>query len=530
MSAALVLTPVASALRLPVVAGAMLVAAADNAHARSSGGYSRPSSPRTPSFSAPRSMPRTPSTSGGYGRPSTGFGQAPFRPPVWSSPSAGDQAFSRERSAQALQSRRAQEEALRQQQQEALRPRTPPTQASPGWFGGIPRVSPPRQGWFADRGWSAPPYATGGRSFGVWNGLFLWFMLDNLMRPGYANFFRSHQDDPGYQQWRREADALARDNADLREKLNRLDQQVESQPAAPADPGWLPADVPPEVATAESGRARTPSTAANDNSPTGSSPDRSSPGMGGFILVLIVGGAGLAFLAWRRRQGTKGQTSMNPLRTAGAVLRNAVSPQPYKPELFRVGMTVTADPTPFILAAGVTKVPAPEQAGGNMLVNIQAVGRIADGAASLVRLYLPDNRGMFQLHMDAAGVPDECRYFGLIDEVTPADPAEWGVWLDQAEGMIGWPEFQTKDGKLYSRVWAPGSGRIAPRVMEEVITTAEGSQPVRSQAMLYAAPTGAPQPAPQTEYILVAATERAGQAWVQILAGIDVNPAALSLA
>ena len=47
--------------------------------------------------------------------------------------------------------------------------------------------------------------------------------------------------------------------------------------------------------------------------------------------------------------------------------------------------------------------------------------------------------------------------------------------------------------------------------------------------MLYARPTGAAPPAPQSEYVMVAAVEDAGQAWVEILAGIDVNPAALTL-
>ena len=35
--------------------------------------------------------------------------------------------------------------------------------------------------------------------------------------------------------------------------------------------------------------------------------------------------------------------------------------------------------------------------------------------------------------------------------------------------------------------------------------------------------------APQTEYILVSAIEATGQAWVEIDAGIDINPAALTL-
>ena len=51
----------------------------------------------------------------------------------------------------------------------------------------------------------------------------------------------------------------------------------------------------------------------------------------------------------------------------------------------------------------------------------------------------------------------------------------------------------------------------------------------RLQAMLYGAPTGGAAAAAQTEYILVSAIEGAGQAWVEVEAGIDINPAALQL-
>jgi hypothetical protein len=559
MSLAIALTPPLAALRVTALGATMVVAAGGEAAAqarRSSGGYSRPSM-RTPSFSAPsynapaynapRPSPRAPSTSGGYSRPMPGRSPSVEAVP-FSGGSEGDRAFSRERSSQALDARRAQEDAARraqqQQQQQQQQQRQAPAHIGGGWFGGSPGYVPAfrqpnypqqRPNWFAQQGWQAPSYAMGGqRSFGVWDGLFLWFMLDHLTRPGYGDFFRSHQSDPGYQQWRAEADRLATENADLKRKLDALDQQVAAAPQSPA-PAALPADIPADVAAADPAKARTPSIAANDN----------RPGLRTVATVVLLGAAGLAYLAWRRRQAatpspsrpSQGTGPMTPLKTAANLLRNAVSGQPYKPEHFRVGMTITADPTPFILAAGTTKVPTPEAPGGNMLLSVQAVGRVADGAASLVRLYLPDSgganrRAMFQLHLDADGTPDECRYFGIIDEVSPADPNEWGAWLDRAEGMIGWPEFQTKDGRVYARIWAPGPQRIAPRVFDEVITSADGSETVRHQAMLYAGPTGAAAPAPETEYILVSAIQRQSQrqAWVEIRAGIDVNPAALSLA
>jgi hypothetical protein len=197
---------------------------------------------------------------------------------------------------------------------------------------------------------------------------------------------------------------------------------------------------------------------------------------------------------------------------------------------FRVGMTLQADPTPFILAADSTKVRAPEGIDASQLLSVQEVGRLRGAGVELTRLYLPDGRSAFQLHLDAGSRPDECRFLGLIDEVTPADEAEWAVWLDPAEGLIGWPEFETRDGKLYARAWSPGASRIEPREFQEVIETTAGARQRRHFAMLYAAGTGQAAPAPATEYILVSAVEEGGRAWVEIRAGIDINPASLSLA
>lgn len=217
------------------------------------------------------------------------------------------------------------------------------------------------------------------------------------------------------------------------------------------------------------------------------------------------------------------------LGSAGAMLRHKLSGEAYRPDKFRIGMTLALDPTPWLLAGATIKVPQPEGTGSGQ-VSVSAVGQVQSGNARLMRLYLPDNRSLVQLHLDAAGAPDECRFFGTIDGVMPVDPGEWGAWLDPAEGMIGWPQFQTKDGKTYDRAWSPGSTRIAPRTLTETIETLSGSRSVQSQAMLYAAPTGAPDPAPAWEYIMVAAVQDAGQARVEIRAGIDLNPATLQLA
>lgn len=483
--------------------------------ARSSGGYSRSGeSSRTPSFGGGGGY-RTPSTSGGYSRPSQSYA----RPPAYAAPqSPGDRSFSEGRSGAALDSYRTQQDNARRPREYAP---SPSQQAPYGQYGTARTAN--RSGWFNDRGWSTPPQTSFGanRSFGAWNGFFLGALLSNLGRTGSGDWFHNNQNDPGYRQWRAEADRQAQSNPELSGRLNELDRQLAERDSQPRTPGALPPDIPAEVAKAPP--TRTPSVATH--------------GVGSaWVWVVLAGGsAGIAYLAWQRRRPTTGGSSVtspstSPLGVAGSLLRHKLSGEGYTPSKFRVGMTLALDPTPFILAAGSIKLPQPDSGSGSGQVSVSAVGRVVAGNTQLVRLYLPDDRSLVQLHLDPAGDPDECRLFGTIDEITPTDPSEWGAWLDPNEGMIGWPTFQTKDGKTYSRVWAPGDSRISPRVLTETVEGLSGTRVVQSQAMLYAAPTGGADPAPTTEYIMVAALQVGGRAWVEIRAGIDLNPVTLQLA
>jgi len=553
-------------------------ASARASSSRSSGGYSRPSSSssRTPSvggsggsssggYSRPSPSPsRTPSTGGWFGGSSSsssssssgGYARPGASAPSVAAPptSAGDRAISQQGSSDALNRYRAQQDAARAP---AAPPptATPPSASAPtggnrnsggswNWGGGggsgigrtpSTRPAPPPNDYYRGNGWAPPSYAMSApRRFGVWDGLFLWFMLDTLTKPGHASFFHDNANDPGYRDWRAEADRQAKDNAELRAKLDQLDRTVAAQSDAPREAGRLPPDVPVTVARADAGGG------SGDGGPASDAPAKAS-GMSGFLWwgILLLGVAVL-FLLWRARRRMdqpaatakptakpKGGSDVPLFGTLGNYVNQKLSGQRYSPSLFRLGMAVTIDPAPFLLAEGATKVKAPDT-GGDRLVSIEAVGTVTSGNASVHRLHLPGG-GFFQIHLGPDGQPDECRYFTPLDSVTPADPAEWGFWLDPAEGMIGWPEFQTKDGKIYPRVWAPGGNRIEPFTLSESLETLRGTETLVSQAMLYGAPTGAAAPAPDREYILVAAVERNGQASVEIAAGIDVNPASLSL-
>ena len=446
------------------------------AAAQVSGGYSRPRS-ALPSSGFGGAV-RRPSIggSGGYQRPSGG-GSGSFG---GGSISGGDRAIQRRAAGQALQDYRA-----------SQAPPETSRRPSAGWDGGTwsPPPSPRRPepsnwsgGGWGGSGWSA------GRRFGPWDAVLAWSLLNSLTRPGTAAYFAQNRDSAGYQKWRREAEEKAHRDPAVAQKLAELDAvmaKAEAQPAAPE----------PE-----------------------------SSGAGVIWIVVIAGGAILVGLWVARRKLTPGAGM--PVTGGGQTIIPA-GLGGSEASRFRVGMTFPLDPSPFLLAAGATKVKPPPETGG--MVSIEAIGLIADGPVQLHRLYLPGREAFLMLHLGPDGSPDECRYFSLLDQIAPASREDWSFWLDPAQGMIGWPQFQTKDGKLYDRIWAAGNARVPPRQQQETVQDVAGVTQRHLQTMLYGARTGAPPPAPDTEYILVCAVEQNNEAWVEVHAGIDINPAALVL-
>jgi hypothetical protein len=438
----------------------------------SSGGYSRPGGGYSSGYSA--SSRRAPVTSsGGYGRRSySGTGYA--------TGSGGDRAVSRSLSSQAYREYQA-----RQQPAETYARRSPAPAGGADWPSEAMRRPSVWGGQQSATRVARGPALPGA---GPLTAVALWAALNSLSSTGSAAYFHNYQYDPGYVQWRREADREAANNPAIAAKLAQLDTQLAQTEGQPRNPSASP-------------------------------PARPSPapmGGSGFIWpVLFIGMVVLLLLwLWRRRMAQPAAVAAGPGLTGSATTR------------FRVGMTMPVDPSPFLLAAGLTKVQPPEGSG---MISVEVVGLLREGNVLLHRLYLPGGKAFFQLHLGADGQPDECRYFSRLDEVAPADNQEWGLWLDPAEGMIGWPSFQTKDGKTYGRVWAPGNNRVPPRKMEETLQYLDRVEQRQLQMMLYGGPTGGTPPAPQTEYILVSAVEATGQAWVEIDAGIDINPAGLTL-
>jgi len=188
----------------------------DPAWARSSGGYSRPSSGAFKSFSTPSRRPPI-SSSGGYRR-------APSAPAFQGS-SPGDQAMSRGTSSGALRDYRT-----------AQRPPAPAT---------VPASRPPAsadRGWFPDFGWSVSGPVWGGSTArrpapgsGILTTVALWAALDALSSPGQAEFFRERRNELVYREWREEAERAAAGDPKIAVKLSDLDArmaQLDSQPGS----------------------------------------------------------------------------------------------------------------------------------------------------------------------------------------------------------------------------------------------------------------------------------------------------------
>ena len=97
----------------------------------------------------------------------------------------------------------------------------------------------------------------------------------------------------------------------------------------------------------------------------------------------------------------KGHSTGDRIRSAGAMARGVLTGERRPPSLFRVGQTIQADPTPFILAAAHTKVVPPEGIESSPMVSVQEVGHLRGAGVELVRLHLPDGRSLLQLHLDA---------------------------------------------------------------------------------------------------------------------------------
>jgi TRAP transporter TAXI family solute receptor len=244
-----------------------------------SSGYSKPGQGPAASIGSGYSKPEVSSSpkgqSSGYAKPgqhSTSAGEAgtSSRPPANSEKQAALPLGSKfdTKMTQTMQKQRA-ADSLKAYQTEQTRYSQPPVPPVPAEVQNNPVYQKAqtysgfnydnhysrRENYYQNSHWTPPAYTyNSSPSFGMWDGLMWWMVLDRLGDRRYTSMAYHHADDPGYQQWRKEADRLAQNNEELKTKLAKFDTQVQEigKEGIARDPSYLVPGMSAEVALAPS--------------------------------------------------------------------------------------------------------------------------------------------------------------------------------------------------------------------------------------------------------------------------------------
>ncbi|MBI5251096.1 MAG: DUF2491 family protein [Desulfomonile tiedjei] len=202
----------------------------------------------------------------------------------------------------------------------------------------------------------------------------------------------------------------------------------------------------------------------------------------------------------------------------------------------RIGGIVEIPEVDFILGGDNLKIKHP---GSSNVVS--SYGSYPVGDSRVHRFYLDaqDLIYILQIVTDRQKAVEECKLFMPYDEVYPDD---WDFWLGERDGYIGYEIFQTQDGVQYFRVWGSDEAsvvveedeqgnqitRIQPfEFIETIHLTPYGDQneTVKYDSMLY----GRHVNENVDEYLIVSAVNEKDGASVQIMVGIELQPASIKV-
>lgn len=190
----------------------------------------------------------------------------------------------------------------------------------------------------------------------------------------------------------------------------------------------------------------------------------------------------------------------------------------------------------FILGGDNLKIKHP---GSSNVVT--SYGAFPVGESRVHRFYLEAGELVYMLQIvtDRQKAVEECKLFMPYDEIYPDD---WDFWLAERDGYIGYEIFQTKDGIQYFRVWGSDETQVAVEedeqgnkitrippfeFIETIYLTPYGDQTetVKYDSMLY----GRHVNENVDEYVLLSAVNERDGASVQIMVGIELQPASIKV-
>ncbi len=193
-----------------------------------------------------------------------------------------------------------------------------------------------------------------------------------------------------------------------------------------------------------------------------------------------------------------------------------------------IGSSIKFDQSPYIVYGDRMNMKSP---GKNCIV--AAYGKIDLGGSKVHRFYLYDNdneenTSILQIVFDEDNSElEECRLFKSQDEIYPKDEDEWGFWLDEEDGSIGWHAFQDKSENVFERVWGnEDSERIDPVCFSETVFLdkyGENVSSIENTSMLYGRWIDEDNEMAELAFISVEESDDES-ALIQIYTGIDIMP------
>jgi chromosome segregation ATPase len=86
-----------------------------------------------------------------------------------------------------------------------------------------------RANYYDSVGYNPSPYIYNSySSFGMWDAMFMWMLLDNINDDKYAKMYYKNMNDDGFEEFEEQLEELSEDNEELKKKLDSLNKKMES--------------------------------------------------------------------------------------------------------------------------------------------------------------------------------------------------------------------------------------------------------------------------------------------------------------
>jgi TRAP transporter TAXI family solute receptor len=110
-----------------------------------------------------------------------------------------------------------------------------------------------RNNYYGGLGYSPPPYYTAfSPSYGLFNTMFMFWMIDSMHSNAEARAMaHNYQNDSGFKQFRADLEKQSANNAELKEKIAKMDAEMAKMKDQPVNPNYIPKGIPSDAIMSE---------------------------------------------------------------------------------------------------------------------------------------------------------------------------------------------------------------------------------------------------------------------------------------